>query len=219
MPAQRIPDLTTIAAADLASDDKFVVYDLSEDKYKALTKDEFAIMLAASITPSFVIAQFVKADGAGSGTNADLLDGKQAAVFALLAGAAFTGNISVDGVLTVSGSTGALGPTIATEFAARPDEETTSGTLTSASANGSIFNAAVCIVNPNVFSAGDCISFFSTGATLRVRCGTGMNIFKDNDPRTPASAGDVFLDARETASILFVSPTEAYITGGGEAPP
>lgn len=218
MPAQRIPDLPTITAAELAAGDQFVVYDLSHDKYKSLTKDEFAIMMAASISPEFVIAQFIKAHGAGSGTDVDLLDGKHATAFAQLSGAAFTGNVSVTGTLNVAASTSTIGGlTTASEFAARPTAESTTGVLTASSANQTLFINGTCIITPNVFAKGDCITFYSTGISGRVRGAGGFQMYKDNGFRTPIG-DDIWLDTNRTASLLFVSPTEGYITGGGNAP-
>lgn len=218
MPAQRIPDLATLTAAELAADDKFVVYDLSQDKYKSLTKDEFAIMMAASIPPEFVIAQFIKAHGAGSGTDADLLDGKHAAAFAQLTGAAFTGNVSVTGTLNVDGASSTVGGLItASEFATKLAVGTSTGTLTVSSANQTLFINSTCTIAPNVFTKGDCITFYGTGTGGRVRGAGGFNIYKDNGFRTPIGY-DVYLDVNKTASLLIVSPTEGYITGGGDPP-
>jgi hypothetical protein len=42
-------------------------------------------------------------------------------------------------------------------------------------------------------------------------------MYKDNGFRTPTGF-DIFLDVNKTASLLFVSPTEGYITGGGNPP-
>lgn len=48
------------------------------------------------------LAWHVGNDGAGSGLDADLLDGRQGAEFALLAGAAFSGAVTVNGALAVT---------------------------------------------------------------------------------------------------------------------
>lgn len=51
----------------------------------------------ADQSASEILAALLTVDGAGTGLDADLLDGNHAAAFALLAGAAFTGNVSVAG--------------------------------------------------------------------------------------------------------------------------
>ncbi len=53
-------------------------------------------------TAAQVLAKLVTVDGAGSGLNADLLDGTQASAFARLSGASFTGAVSAPGFVSSS---------------------------------------------------------------------------------------------------------------------
>jgi|GEM_PF-1799016 len=67
---------------------------------------------AAAYTAADVLAKLTTVDGAGSGLDADLLDGLNSTAFARLNGAAFTGSVSVAGTASatgriVSGSAGA----------------------------------------------------------------------------------------------------------------
>lgn len=50
---------------------------------------------ASAYTAADVLAKLLTVDGAGSGLDADLLDGVSSAAFALLSGATFTGNVSI----------------------------------------------------------------------------------------------------------------------------
>lgn len=70
------------------------------DAVRALTPKA----LAAVFTAANVLARLVTVDGAGSGLDADLLDGRHGAEFALLTGAAFTGAISARNVQALNGT-------------------------------------------------------------------------------------------------------------------
>jgi len=54
-----------------------------------------AYVKLSSYTAADVLTKLLTVDGAGSGIDADLLDGNNSAAFALLAGAQFTGNVNV----------------------------------------------------------------------------------------------------------------------------
>jgi hypothetical protein len=58
-------------------------------------------LLSAAYTAGDVLAKIATVDGAGSGVDADLLDGLHGAAFAQLSGAAFTGGVSTTMAVTV----------------------------------------------------------------------------------------------------------------------
>jgi hypothetical protein len=66
---------------------------------------------ASSYTAADVLAKLLTVDGAGTGLDADTVDGIQASAFALLTGAAYTGNVSI--------TTDAAPPLILTRYGAQ----------------------------------------------------------------------------------------------------
>jgi hypothetical protein len=86
-------------------------------------------------------------DGAGSGLDADLLDGKEGAAYALLAGAPFTGTVTVGGTLGVTG---------AATFTARSTHE---AGLTSRGGGGIQLNNAANTVGFSINNDGTSLTF------------------------------------------------------------
>ena len=104
MTALRIPDLTALTAAGTANNDFFIVFDSSTNTTKKILKSELTAMAATDLPAATVLAKLLTVDGPGSSLDADTLDGVQAAAFAQLGGAAFTGNVSVTGSFTHTGA-------------------------------------------------------------------------------------------------------------------
>lgn len=63
----------------------------------------------STLTAAQILDELLTVDGAGSGLNADLLDGIDSTAFALLSGAAFTGNVSTTGTFDVTSGTATIG--------------------------------------------------------------------------------------------------------------
>lgn len=68
-----------------------------------------AKLATASYTAADVLTKLLTVDGAGSGIDADLLDGAQGALYARLANPTFTGTVTITGNLVVSGNISAGG--------------------------------------------------------------------------------------------------------------
>jgi hypothetical protein len=64
-------------------------------------KDNPHVVTAVQIGAANILTEILKVDGAGSGLDADLLDGKHASAFALIASGSYTGDGTTDRLITV----------------------------------------------------------------------------------------------------------------------
>ena len=214
MAGQRIPDLTALTAAATANDDFFLVYDSSAGVTKKILKSEVSSFAATDLTAAAVLAKLLTVDGPGSLLDADLLDGNQAAAFALLAGAAFTGNVSVSGTTTLTGVTTA-GKVVATELQARVTLQTKTGssTLTAADRNQQLFADNNLTIPNSVFAKGDWIVLNAT-ADARFSRGAGVTMYFDG-----TNVAEVWVRPFRSAVAIFDSASVCRIVGGTTSAP
>lgn len=187
-------------------------------------------------------------DGAGSGLDADTLDGVQGSAYAALAGATFTGAVSLSyaaPVLRLIGTasniaslqldnatryddirntTGGLEFRVDTSgtpksmlfntaggLQARPAASaTTTGTLTSASANTTIQATGDITIDNSVFAAGDVILIYAGASSRTLTQGAGVTMRLGGT----ATTGSRTLAARGVAVLFFVSASEVVVSGG-----
>ncbi len=212
----RVPDLTALTAAATAADDYFIIFDSSTDTLKKILKSELATLMATDLPAATVLAKLLSVDGPGSLLDADLLDGNHAAAFALLTGAAFSGNVSVAGTLTHTGTTATFNKLFASEMTAKVDPETKSGasTLTSADANKQLFANNNLTLPSSGFVQGDWIVLNAT-ADARFTRGSGLTMYFDG-----TNVAEVWVRPYRCAVAIFDSPTVCRIIGGTlTAPP
>lgn len=215
MPAARIPDLDALLGAAVASGDYFIIFDSSTDTTKKILKSELATLFSNDLPAATILSKLLGVDGAGSLLDADTLDGTQLAAIALLAGAAFTGNVSVGGTFGVTG-TATFDKTVAARLEARIDLVTIASdtTLTAAAhANRQIFTSNILTLDQNVFTAGDWVVLNAT-ADARFARGTGLTMYSDG-----TNVATVYVRPRRTAIAIFDSATVCRIIGGTTTPP
>ena len=165
-------------------------------------------------------------DGAGSGLDADTLDGVEGSAFATLAGTQtftgakdFTGGLQLSGVdvVSLSATQTLTNKTLTTptinggtiQSRAQAASETT-GTLTVASANKTI-QATGDITIPNaVFSAGDIILIYAGASSRTITEGASVTMRLGGT----ATTGSRTLAARGVAVLFFVSSSEVVVSGG-----
>jgi hypothetical protein len=177
-------------------------------------------------TASDVLTKLLTVDGAGSGLDADTLDGVQGSAVATLAGAQtftgakdFTGGLQLNGVNVVNlSATQTLtnktltsptinGGTIQSRVIASTE---TTGTLTVASANETI-QATGDITIPNaVFAAGDIILIYAGASSRTITQGSSVTMRLGGT----ATTGSRTLAARGVAMLFFVSSSEVVVSGG-----
>jgi hypothetical protein len=165
-------------------------------------------------------------DGAGSGLDADTLDGVEGSAYAALAGTQtftgakdFTGGLQLSGVNVVNlSATQTLtnktltsptinGGTSSTRVIASSE---TTGTLTVASANETI-QATGDITIPNaVFAAGDIILIYAGASARTITEGASVTMRLGGT----ATTGSRTLAARGVAVLFFVSSSEVVVSGG-----
>lgn len=197
-------------------------------------------------------------DGAGSGLDADTIDGVQESALAKLSGGTFTGAITistaspffatvdsdnsstcrfngssssasgslrleadVDNILSgssilffVDGTQKAdideNGEFSSTTIVARvAASSTTTGTLTSASANKTIQATGDITINNSVFSAGDIILIYAGASARTITQGSGVTMRLGGT----ATTGSRTLAARGVAMLFFVSASEVVVSG------
>jgi len=158
-------------------------------------------------------------DGAGSGLDADTLDGDQGSAFAKLASPDFSGTptissaaiVSVSATQTLSNKT-LTSPTIngGTSSTRVIASSETTGTLTVASANRTI-QATGDITIPNAVFAKDDIILIYAGASARtITQGASVTMRLGGT----ATTGSRTLAARGVAMLFFVSSSEVVVSGG-----
>lgn len=158
-------------------------------------------------------------DGAGSGLDADTLDGDQGSAFAKLASPDFSGTptissaaiVSVSATQTLTNKT-LTSPTIngGTSSTRVIASSETSGTLTVASANETI-QATGDITIPNaVFAAGDIILIYAGASSRTITEGASVTMRLGGT----ATTGSRTLAARGVAVLFFVSSSEVVVSGG-----
>jgi hypothetical protein len=220
MTAQRIPDLTVQTAAATANDDYFIIYDSSTNLTKKIAKSEVSSFAATDLTAAAVLSKLLTVDGAGSGLDADTLDGVQLAALAQLAGAAFTGNVSVAGSFTHSGVQASFNKISVGEIrgaVTESDADDTSRTLVAADSGTQIFNINNMTVPANVFSNGHWIVVHGTdtlGTGGRVTRGSGVTMYFEG-----TNVAEVFLDLWSSAVIIFDSATVCRVVARGSTSP
>ena len=97
--AGRVPTTAQLAAGELAvnvTDGKLYL------KKSASGVESIVDVTAAVLTDAQIFSKVAAQDGAGSGLDADLLDGSHASAFALLAGATFTGTVTAPNFVSSS---------------------------------------------------------------------------------------------------------------------
>ena len=165
-------------------------------------------------------------DGAGSGLDADTLDGVEGSDYAALAGTQtftgakdFTGGLQLSGVdvVSLSATQTLTNKTLTTptinggtiQSRAQAASETT-GTLTVASANKTI-QATGDITIPNaVFAAGDIILIYAGASSRTITEGASVTMRLGGT----ATTGSRTLAARGVAVLFFVSSSEVVVSGG-----
>jgi hypothetical protein len=164
-------------------------------------------------------------DGAGSGLDADTLDGVQGSDYATLTGTQTLTNKTLTsptvnsgalsgtftGAPTFSGGVTLTSPTInGGTIQSRPQASSeTSGTLTSASANKTIQLAGDITINNSVFTAGDMIVVYAGASSRSITAGTITTMRLDGTSTT----GTRTLAARGMAVLFFVSSSEVVVSG------
>jgi hypothetical protein len=158
-------------------------------------------------------------DGAGSGLDADTLDGVQGSAYAPLASPALTGTPTINGAaaVSVSATQTLTNKTLTTPtinggtIQSRPQAASeTTGTLTVASANKTI-QATGDITIPNaVFAAGDVILIYAGASARTITQGASVTMRLGGT----ATTGSRTLAARGVAVLFFVSSSEVVVSGG-----
>lgn len=85
----------------------------------------------------------------------------------------------------------------------------TTGTLTIASANKQIFATGTITINDGIFSQGDSIVIYAGSSSRSIAQDTGMTLRLHGSETT----GSRTLAARGVAGVIFISGTEAVVTG------
>lgn len=216
MAGQRIPQLPTITGVNVATGDKFLVYDLSTDTTKAITRAELDTVIDNALTPAVIISKFNSADGSGSGTDADMLDGLHAAAFALLTGAAFTGNVSTTGTLTTTGAATFSNKLTAGSLQAPIEMFSAVGdfTLVAGNANKQVFIDGNVTVPSSVFSQGMMIGIHADTSDRQIIRGSGLQLFSDG-----TDVAQVYLRPRRSAVLIFESASICRVIGGTATAP
>ena len=139
-------------------------------------------------------------DGAGSGLDADTLDGVQGSDYVTLTGTQTLTNKTLT-TPTINGGTSSTRVIASSE---------TTGTLTVASANKTI-QATGDITIPNaVFSAGDIILIYAGASSRTITEGSSVTMRLGGSSTT----GSRTLAARGVAMLFFVSSSEVVVSGG-----
>jgi len=139
-------------------------------------------------------------DGAGSGLDADTLDGVQGSDYVTLTGTQTLTNKTLT-TPTINGGTSSTRVIASSE---------TTGTLTVASANKTI-QATGDITIPNaVFSAGDIILIYAGASSRTITEGSSVTMRLGGSSTT----GSRTLAARGVAVLFFVSSSEVVVSGG-----
>jgi hypothetical protein len=97
--AGRVPTTAQLAAGELAvnvTDGKLYL------KKSTSGVESIVDVTSAALTDAQIFAKVTAQDGAGSGLDADLLDGAHASAFALLSGATFTGTVTAPNFVSSS---------------------------------------------------------------------------------------------------------------------
>ena len=97
--AGRVPTTAQLAAGELAvnvSDGKLYL------KKSTSGVESIVDVTSAALTDAQIFAKVTAQDGAGSGLDADLLDGSHASAFALLSGATFSGTVTAPNFVSSS---------------------------------------------------------------------------------------------------------------------
>lgn len=97
--AGRVPTTAQLAAGELAvnvTDGKLYL------KKSTSGVESIIDVTSAALTDAQIFAKVTAQDGAGSGLDADLLDGAHASAFALLSGATFTGTVTAPNFVSSS---------------------------------------------------------------------------------------------------------------------
>ena len=137
-------------------------------------------------------------DGAGSGLDADTLDGVQASAFATLAGSETLSNKTLTAP-TVNGGT------IQSRIQSSSE---TNGTLTGASANKQITATGGITLPSGTFAAGDCILIDGGGTNRTITRGSGLTMYVDGSNSATAT-----LDANGVMGVRFRSASVCVLTG------
>jgi hypothetical protein len=158
-------------------------------------------------------------DGAGSGLDADTLDGVQGSAFALLASPALTGTPTIDGAaaVSVSATQTLTNKTLTTPtinggtIQSRPQAASeTTGILTVASANKTIQATGDITIDNSVFAAGDIILIYAGASARTITEGASVTMRLGGSSTT----GSRTLAARGVAVLFFVSSSEVVVSGG-----
>ena len=97
--AGRVPTTAQLAAGELAvnvTDGKLYL------KKSTSGVESIIDVTSAALTDAQIFAKVTAQDGAGSGLDADLLDGSHASAFALLSGATFSGTVTAPNFVSSS---------------------------------------------------------------------------------------------------------------------
>lgn len=215
MASSRISDLTTITAASTANDDYFVIFDSSTGLTKKIAKSEVSSFVATDLPAATILSKLLTVDGTSSGLDADLIRGENPNVYAKLAAAAFTGNVSVGGTFSASGTT-TLGKVISTQLQTRVTSLVISSSTTLNAedhANVQIFTGNYLTLNTGVFTQGDWVVLNAT-ADARFTRGSGLTMYSDG-----TNTAQVWVRPYRTAVAIFDSATVCRIIGGTTAAP
>lgn len=140
-------------------------------------------------------------DGAGSGLDADTVDGINGADITTLTGTQTLTNKTLTSP-TINGGTIQSRPQASSE---------TTGTLTSGSANKTIQATGDITINNSVFSAGDIIVVYAGASSRTLTQGSGVTMRLAGT----ATTGSRTLAARGIATLFFVSASEVAVGGSG----
>ncbi|WP_287994294.1 hypothetical protein [Acidiphilium sp.] len=166
-------------------------------------------------------------DGAGSGLDADTVDGLQGSDLVQISGSQtitgaknFTGGLSSGGaaVATLTGAETLTNKTLTSPVinggtsSARPQASSeTTGTLTAASANKTIQATGNITIDNSVFSAGDIILVYAGASSRTITPGIGVTMHLDATSTTGART----LAAQGVAMLYFVSASQVIVCGAG----